>query len=125
MKYKRRNKKTRRRKKRKGGDFPGPETKQRMTEGVDGLAALGEKTGNLANKMTDETIRVGSEANQERKKNEELNIQKYTSLPEPVGGRKRRRKRRKSLKKKRKSRRISRKKSKRRKRRKTRRRRKR
>lgn len=127
MKYKRRNKRTRRRRKRKGGEFPGPETKKRMTEGISGLAALGEKTGNVANAMTESTIRLGSEANQERKKNEAMNEQKYTSQPEavavePVGGRKHRRKRRKSRKKKRKSRRRSRKKSKRRKRRKSRRR---
>ena len=82
MKYNKRNnrRRTRRRtrRRRKGGDFPGPETKKRWEEGANTLYHLGEKTGDMANMITDTTIQVGKEANEERKKNKAINEQKYT-----------------------------------------------
>ena len=104
MKYNKRNNRRRTtRRRRKGGDFPGPETKKRWEEGANTLYHLGEKTGDMANMITDTTIQVGKEANEERKKNETIYEQKYTNKEEgaeQTAGKKRRKSRRKSRRKK-------------------------
>ena len=105
MKYNKRNKRTRRRRRRrKGGDFPGQKTKERWTEGANSLMDLGSQAGDVGKAMGMETMRIGKEANEERKKNEAINEQKYTKkeeVAEQTAGKKRRKSRRKTHRKKR------------------------